>query len=123
MKSSTRTKEREAFFLDFAEVIRREFPSLPLIVTGGFRTRKGMSTAIADGACDLIGLARPAVLNPSLPKELLFNPEKEEVNLASSMPSIPVPWFIRLLGVRVLGAGTETVCCMRTDSQYDTNVI
>ncbi|RKK76719.1 hypothetical protein BFJ69_g6668 [Fusarium oxysporum] len=107
-KSSTRTKEREAFFLDFAEAIRCEFPSLPLIVTGGFRTRKGMSKAIADGACDLIGLARPAVLNPSLPKELLFNPEKEEVNLASSIPSIPVPWFIRLLGVRVLGAGTET---------------
>ncbi|EWG50850.1 hypothetical protein FVEG_09981 [Fusarium verticillioides 7600] len=105
---SDRTKEREAFFLDFAEAIRREFPGLPLIVTGGFRTRKGMNQAVANGACDGIGLARPAVLHPAIPKELILKPEKNNIDLSRDMPTVPVPWFIRLTGIRVLGAGAET---------------
>ncbi len=54
------TIQREAFFLDFAKIIREQFPDLVLMVTGGFRTRGAMEEAVATGACDLIGLARPA---------------------------------------------------------------
>ena len=50
------TVAREAFFLDFAKAIREKFRSVPLMVTGGFRTRQGMEAALREDACDIIGL-------------------------------------------------------------------
>ena len=64
------TRQREAFFLDYAERVR-EVTAIPLMVTGGFRTKAGMCQAIDDGACDLIGLARPLAVEPDLPRRLL----------------------------------------------------
>lgn len=71
---SESTKHREAFFLDFAERVR-EFTTIPLLVTGGFRTGAGMTDAIISGATDLIGIARPLALQPELPAALLASPE------------------------------------------------
>jgi len=56
------TKSREAYFLDFAEKVRT-ITNLPLMVTGGFRTRSFSSKAIEDGAIDMIGMARPFITN------------------------------------------------------------
>jgi 2,4-dienoyl-CoA reductase-like NADH-dependent reductase (Old Yellow Enzyme family) len=64
------TRRREAFFLDYAERVR-EVSSIPLMVTGGFRTRAGMEDAIASGATDVVGLARPLAVEPDLPGRLL----------------------------------------------------
>lgn len=72
---SESTRLREAFFLDFAQRVR-SITSVPLMVTGGFRTGAGMAEAIDSGATDLIGLARPLALEPELPKSLLTSPEK-----------------------------------------------
>jgi 2,4-dienoyl-CoA reductase-like NADH-dependent reductase (Old Yellow Enzyme family) len=63
------TREREAFFLEYAERIR-ERVALPLMVTGGFRTLAGMVDARAT-AVDVIGLARPMALEPDLPARML----------------------------------------------------
>lgn len=71
---SESTQAREAFFLDFAKRVR-VVSSMPLMVTGGFRTGAGMAEAISSGATDLIGLARPLALQPELPKALLSSPE------------------------------------------------
>lgn len=68
------TRLREAFFLDFAERVR-SITSVPLMVTGGFRTGVGMADAIESGATDLIGIARPLALQPELPTKLLDSPE------------------------------------------------
>ena len=64
------TREREAYFLDFAEKIRRE-SSVALAVTGGFRTHKGMAEAVASGAVDMVGLGRPLAVDPQLPNKIL----------------------------------------------------
>ncbi len=64
------TRMREAYFLDYAEEMRAAVKT-PLMVTGGFRTHAGMEAALASGACDLIGLARPMCLLPDLPAQLL----------------------------------------------------
>jgi 2,4-dienoyl-CoA reductase-like NADH-dependent reductase (Old Yellow Enzyme family) len=64
------TQAREAYFLDFAERFAKEL-TIPLMLTGGFRTRQGMVDAIEGGAVDLIGLARPVMLEPDLPRRLL----------------------------------------------------
>jgi 2,4-dienoyl-CoA reductase-like NADH-dependent reductase (Old Yellow Enzyme family) len=70
---ATRSARREAYFL--AEAARlREAVQLPLMVTGGFRTAAGMSEALAGGACDIIGLARPLCVELDGPAKLLTDP-------------------------------------------------
>lgn len=59
------TRAREAFFLEYAERIREEV-TLPLMVTGGFRSRAAMNAALESGATDVIGLARPLAVDPDL---------------------------------------------------------
>jgi len=67
------TRRREAYFLAFAEKVRRHV-RVPLAVTGGFRSGAAMSEALRSGATDLVGLARPLALYPDLPARLLRDP-------------------------------------------------
>ena len=64
------TKVREAYFLDYAAAIRK-VATMPMMVTGGFRTRAGMEAALASGDTDLIGLARPFCTHPDVARRLL----------------------------------------------------
>ncbi|GJL94618.1 MAG: NADH oxidase [Hyphococcus sp.] len=64
------TRAREAYFMTYAEEIR-EVTSMPLMVTGGFRTPDGMEAALASGACDLCGIARPLCVDPEAPNKLI----------------------------------------------------
>jgi 2,4-dienoyl-CoA reductase-like NADH-dependent reductase (Old Yellow Enzyme family) len=68
VRDSTRT--REAFFLEYAEQMRGAV-TLPLMLTGGFRSAAAMADALAGGAIDLVGIARPIALEPDLPARLL----------------------------------------------------
>lgn len=61
---------REAYFLDFARRLR-ESTKMPLMVTGGFRSLRAMEDALAEGALDVIGMARPIALEPDLPRQLI----------------------------------------------------
>ncbi|KAJ3312591.1 hypothetical protein HDV04_002908 [Boothiomyces sp. JEL0838] len=79
------TREREAYFLEFAEKARKIISNIPLLVTGGFRTFNGMSSALKSGSVDLIGLARPLLINPNLPLILL---EGKDSDLKDSAGSI-----------------------------------
>ncbi len=64
------TKKREAYFLNYARAIR-EVATMPLMVTGGFRSREAMEEALSDGVCDVIGLGRPLCTHPDTPKQLI----------------------------------------------------
>jgi 2,4-dienoyl-CoA reductase-like NADH-dependent reductase (Old Yellow Enzyme family) len=64
------TRAREAYFLQFAEEAAR-VAKMPLMVTGGFRSRAAMDDALASGAADLIGLARPMCVDPDICAKLL----------------------------------------------------
>lgn len=61
---------RDAFFLDYAKKARAEV-DIPLMVTGGFRKRAAMENALANGALDVIGMARPFTNNPRIALDLL----------------------------------------------------
>ena len=61
---------REAYFVDFAKAMREKV-SIPLMVTGGFRTRAAMEHALGSGAADLIGLGRPMCYDTDAPKHIL----------------------------------------------------
>ncbi|MBK7535993.1 MAG: NADH:flavin oxidoreductase/NADH oxidase family protein [Myxococcales bacterium] len=64
------SREREAYFLDYARRIRA-VTRLPLMLTGGLRTRAVMEQVLAEGAVDVLGLARPLAHAPDLPRALL----------------------------------------------------
>ncbi len=64
------TMEREAYFVDFAKAMRKQL-NIPLMVTGGFRSRAAMEHALESDSADLIGLGRPLCYKPDGPKALL----------------------------------------------------
>ncbi|MDO4895381.1 NADH:flavin oxidoreductase/NADH oxidase family protein [Moraxella sp.] len=63
------TKEREAFFIDYAKKMRK-ISQVPLIITGGFRSKEAMNEALTSGDLDLVGIARPFALVPDLPNQI-----------------------------------------------------
>ena len=78
------TIAREAYFLDYARDIRTVFNG-PLMVTGGFRSTKGMNNALNENACDVIGIARPFCIDPDIANKLLNNNVSETPTLEKTM--------------------------------------
>jgi 2,4-dienoyl-CoA reductase-like NADH-dependent reductase (Old Yellow Enzyme family) len=64
------TRIREAYFLEYAEAIKA-VAKMPLMVTGGFRSRAGMEEALNSKVCDVIGIARPLCTHPNAINDLL----------------------------------------------------
>ena len=64
------TRAREAYFLEYAARIR-PVAKMPMMVTGGIRSRTTMEEALATGALDVIGLGRPLCVDPAAPVKLL----------------------------------------------------
>ena len=106
---SARTAAREAFFLEFAHETRKRFPSLILMLTGGFRTRAGALSAIRDNACDLIGIGRPSAVDPKLPLLMLDESVADE-EAGLPLVNVPVPFYVKMLPARSVGGGLESVC-------------
>jgi 2,4-dienoyl-CoA reductase-like NADH-dependent reductase (Old Yellow Enzyme family) len=68
LKESTRA--REAYFVEYAKAIRPA-ATMPLMVTGGFRTREAMQAALREGALDVVGVARPLCGDTECPGQLI----------------------------------------------------
>lgn len=105
---SERTAAREAFFLEFAKEVRMRHPGLVLMLTGGFRSRAGAESAIRDGACDLVGIGRPAAIDPKFPL-LLLDESVEDEKAALRLNKVPPPFYARWLPRNLIGAGAESV--------------
>ena len=94
------TIAREAYFLDFAEKIRKEV-KCKLMVTGGFRTVQGMNAALESGACDFIGIARPLAVETDLTDRLIagqdvkyaVNPIKTGIPFVDKMAIMEIIWY------------------------------
>jgi 2,4-dienoyl-CoA reductase-like NADH-dependent reductase (Old Yellow Enzyme family) len=108
------TLQREAYFLEYAEKIRARV-SIPLMVTGGFRTSEGMAAAVDSGATDIVGLARPLAVEPDLPKRILagesvhsvVTPRRTGIKAIDDMAMMEVVWFARQL--HRMGKGKEPI--------------
>ena len=61
---------REAFFLEYARKARAKV-DIPMMVTGGFRSRSIMEDALSSGALDVVGMARPFTNEPNVARDLL----------------------------------------------------
>ncbi|TCI90130.1 NADH:flavin oxidoreductase/NADH oxidase family protein [Tenacibaculum sp. M341] len=64
------TKQREAYFLDFAKKIRKE-TALPMMVTGGFRSHAFCNQVLENKELEMIGFARPFLVDKDFPKQFL----------------------------------------------------
>lgn len=104
------TRQREAYFLDFAEKARQAVDT-PLVVTGGFRSVAGMNEAIESGAVDMVGIARLLAIEPDAPRRLLAGNESRHqvkpittgVKMVDKMALMEVMWYGRQL--RRMGNG------------------
>lgn len=104
VKVKDSTQKREAYFLEFAEKARAAV-SVPLLLTGGFRTLGGMAEAIESGAVDLVGIARAMAIETDLPARLLrgeeprhvVKPIKTGIGLIDRMALMEVTWYSRQL--------------------------
>ena len=73
-KRSEQRKEstiaREAYFLEYAKDIRNAV-SLPLMVTGGFRTKEAIEVALQSNVCQIVGIGRPLCADPYCVKKMI----------------------------------------------------
>lgn len=63
------TLAREAYFMSFARELRAKV-KMPIMLTGGLRTREGMQGALDEGV-DVIGIARPVIIDLAAANKLL----------------------------------------------------
>jgi 2,4-dienoyl-CoA reductase-like NADH-dependent reductase (Old Yellow Enzyme family) len=117
-KVRSSTREREAYFLDYARRIRAVVKA-PLMVTGGFRSAGAMRAALADGATDMVGLARPLVAEPDLSARVLaggevvsrVKPITTGIRQVDEMAMMEVSWYARQL--HRMGAGKRPAAAPR----------
>ena len=64
------TIAREAYFLEYADQIRKAV-SMPLMVTGGFRTKEGIENALRSNICQIVGVGRPLCADPLCIKKMI----------------------------------------------------
>ena len=67
-KESTRL--REGYFMEYADRMRK-VTTMPLMITGGMRSRKAMEEALASDGMDVIGLGRPMCVDTDICHKLL----------------------------------------------------
>ena len=71
IRKGIHTEAKEAYFLPLARVAR-SVTRLPILLVGGFRSRKIMEAVIDEGAADFISLSRPLICEPNFPNRLRF---------------------------------------------------
>lgn len=94
------TRQREAYFMDFAEKARKVCTT-PMAVTGGFRTTEGMAQAISSGAVDFVGIARIMAIETDAPKRYLngeatkhtVKPIKTGIPMVDKMGLMEISWY------------------------------
>lgn len=85
------TIARESYFLSYAENISSAI-DIPLMVTGGFRSRKGMEAALSSQVCQMIGIARPLCSDPLAIKKIM---DGEIDNLPVYEEKLSIgPWWL-----------------------------
>ncbi|MBA3391199.1 MAG: NADH:flavin oxidoreductase/NADH oxidase family protein [Deltaproteobacteria bacterium] len=104
------SRDREAYFLEYARQIRG-VTTMPIMLTGGMRSRAVMEAALASRAVDVVGLARPMTHAPELPARLLDGTldAAPTVKIRSRFrlidDALQVMWF--QAQIHELGAGRE----------------
>ena len=86
------------YFVDFARKAQ-QVTRVPLLATGGFKTRDEVLDSLASGSVDMVGLARAMVLNPELANDWLANQGDDLAfpRFEASPPGGITAWYTMLL--------------------------
>lgn len=92
------TVQREGYFLEFSVKLRQLLKNTPLMVTGGFRSLEGMSSAVKQGI-DIVGVARPFCIEPDFPNQFFAGKRTKtpDYNFPPEQNSIWHQYQMRLL--------------------------
>ena len=104
------TIAREAYFLDYVEKARK-LTDKPLLLTGGFRTVQIMEDALKGEKFDLVGLARPFCLYPTIAQDIMDGKQEQfhtpvpriGIDFLDKMGGVELPWYE--LQIQRLGKG------------------
>ena len=93
-KASSDSAGNGPYFVEFARQAKA-VTNIPLIVTGGFKTREQAVDAIASGSTDMVGLGRAIALNPQLPNVWFSKAGGDPVfpRFESNPPGGVTAWF------------------------------
>ncbi|RFU24795.1 hypothetical protein B7463_g11550, partial [Scytalidium lignicola] len=105
---SSHRSSREVLFLDFAVKVRERLPHVPLLVTGGFRSRTAIRDAITSGACDMVGVARPATILPEFP-QMIMDPTIPDNIAVCTTYSVTGGGIKRKLPIKSIGADLSSL--------------
>lgn len=72
----------EAYFREAVPRFRTEIPHARLAITGGVRSMHVMEDLLAQGV-DMVGMCRPLICEPDLPKRLLQGPDRRTARCTS----------------------------------------
>ena len=104
--ASSDSASGEPYFVDFSQKAQ-DVTSIPLVVTGGFKTRAQALDSMISGAVDMVGVARAMVLNPSLANDWLANTggDPDFPRFEAAPPGGITAWYTMRL--TALGNGDE----------------
>jgi NADH:flavin oxidoreductases, Old Yellow Enzyme family len=94
------TRKREAYFLEFAAKAKK-VATMPLMSTGGFRSRSIMEEAIRSGAVDIVGLGAPFALDPECATKLLSGKTEKATVEIPALSSPALNSIARMTAIRV----------------------
>lgn len=93
-KNSSDSAASGPYFIDFARTAKQA-TDIPIMVTGGFKSRQQAAEAIETAAADMIGLARAMVLLPDLPNQWMTESggDPEYPRFFSNPPGGITAWY------------------------------
>ncbi|KAM0242908.1 hypothetical protein ACHAP5_007091 [Fusarium lateritium] len=115
-----KTGRMQPYFKGFSQTVKSRFPDIPVIVTGGFRDRESIETALATGASDMVGIARPAAVDPCLPTSTIMNHEVDDKDATFHHPKVEAPWIMRQVGVTALNVHMDNAWYLSHVSKMST---
>ncbi len=104
IKPDIMEKKDEAYFQEGAAMIKQNV-TIPVILTGGLRSRKVMEEVLSSGQADLVGLSRPLIREPDLP--LLFGQGHDRASCISCNECIRFSRLPHVECVQLIPADTQ----------------
>lgn len=99
--ASSEGSSKGPYYLDFAQRAR-EITNIPLMLTGGFKSREVAVEVIASDVVDMIGLGRAMILEPALPNDWL-NEQDGKLHFPRFSQTVPggvTAWYsMRLIAI------------------------
>ncbi|CEI70299.1 unnamed protein product [Fusarium venenatum] len=108
-KNEDKSGKMQPYFQPFSRLIKSRFSNMPIIVTGGFRDRASVEHALVSGDADVVGIVRPAAVNPHLARSTILNREVDDKSATFHHRKVEAPWAMRQVGVTALNVHMDNV--------------